>query len=327
MIQTKPKELSIHSPILSIHPRRLPKPYRVKLNYHLLYYSNCSTSVYSILVGLYDTIGKLLTSDDEKCRNLSSEIFSVMCTHNIARTASIKFIPNLASLFNDSNRDTRVNVHKTLFCLADNHVGQIEIVNNKLVPTLISLLKKEKLSVKFWIVQTLCKVLRIAALEALSHNGLETLAELLNDENQDPSILENALRAIAEITYPHRVKSRANNHSSLPGKLVEILKQRKSPELSAAAAGAIATMAITTEGKTKFFNLDALSACCDLLDDDLSESRLNGITAICIIGEVPAGREFILEHKLDKIKQLTSDPDYLVRIAAQECFQVIKWKP
>ena len=59
----------------------------------------------------------------------------------------------------------------------------------------------------------------------------------------------------------------------------------------------------------------------------VSESRLNGITAICIIGEVPAGREFILEHKLDKIKQLTSDPDYLVRIAAQECFQVIKWKP
>merc|ERR1712062_214741 len=138
--------------------------------------------------------------------------------------------------------ETRVNVHKTLFLLADNHRGQVEIVNNKLVPILISLLKKERKIVKIWIVQTLCKVLRISALEALSSNGLETLAE--------------------------------------------ILKERKSEELSAAAAGAIATMAITTEGKTKFFKLDALSTCCNLLEDKLSESRLNGITAICIIGEV-----------------------------------------
>ena len=50
-------------------------------------------------MGLYDTIGNLLKSDDDMCRNLSSEIFSVMCTHNIGRRASIKFIPNLASLF------------------------------------------------------------------------------------------------------------------------------------------------------------------------------------------------------------------------------------
>ena len=33
------------------------------------------------------------------CRNLASEIFSVMTTHNIGRTAGIKFIPHLASLF------------------------------------------------------------------------------------------------------------------------------------------------------------------------------------------------------------------------------------
>ena len=33
------------------------------------------------------------------CRNLASEIFSVMSTHNIGRTAGIKFIPHLASLF------------------------------------------------------------------------------------------------------------------------------------------------------------------------------------------------------------------------------------
>jgi len=50
----------------------------------------------TIQVGLYDTIGGLLKSDDDMCRTLASEIFAVMCTHNIGRRASIRFIPNLA---------------------------------------------------------------------------------------------------------------------------------------------------------------------------------------------------------------------------------------
>ena len=64
------------------------------------------------------------------------------------------------NIYSDEKLETRVNVHKTLFLLADNHRGQVEIVNNKLVPILISLLKKERKIVKIWIVQTLCKVLR-----------------------------------------------------------------------------------------------------------------------------------------------------------------------
>ena len=53
-----------------------------------------------ISVGVFDTIGGLLVSEDEFTRNLSSEIFSIMTTHQIGRRASIKFIPNLATLFN-----------------------------------------------------------------------------------------------------------------------------------------------------------------------------------------------------------------------------------
>jgi len=53
----------------------------------------------TIQTGLFDTVGELLKSDDDMCRNLASEIFSVMTTHNIGRTAGIKFIPHLAGLF------------------------------------------------------------------------------------------------------------------------------------------------------------------------------------------------------------------------------------
>ena len=53
----------------------------------------------TIQTGLFDTVGELLKSDDDMSRNLASEIFSVMTTHNIGRTAGIKFIPHLASLF------------------------------------------------------------------------------------------------------------------------------------------------------------------------------------------------------------------------------------
>ena len=138
----------------------------------------------TIQTGLFDTVGELLKSDDDMCRNLASEIFSVMTTHNIGRTAGIKFIPHLASLFKgrsctqalpktsltvrkqrliiilDSNSSTRVNVHKTLFCLADIFSGNSAIVQNKLTPTLISLLETEEDIVKIWIVRTLCKNMR-----------------------------------------------------------------------------------------------------------------------------------------------------------------------
>lgn len=280
----------------------------------------------TIQVGLYDTIGGLLKSDDDMCRTLSSEIFSVMCTHNIGRRASIGFIPNLASLFNDENVQTRVNVHKTLYCLADIHSGVLAIVNNKLVPVLINLIKTEEALVKIWIIQTICKTLRIASEEALDNNGLDILAELLENQN-DALITEHALRALAEITYPKRCKDYANKHATLGPKLVEIVKTSTIDELRAAAACTISAMSITTEGKCKFYELGALDACCDLLTDSLSESRLNGVTAISIIGEVPKGRDYILKNKLGQIKKLLNDSSDLVRAAASECCQVIEWKP
>ena len=90
-------------------------------------------------------------------------------------------------------------------------------------------------------------------------------------------------------------------------------------------------MSITTQGKKTFFELGALDACCDLLTDtcklkyyrssyklfqilctdetngvlityaylSVSESRLNAVTAISIIGEVPAGRQYILQNKVN----------------------------
>ena len=59
----------------------------------------------------------------------------------------------------------------------------------------------------------------------------------------------------------------------------------------------------------------------------VSESRLNGVTAISIIGEVPKGRAYILANKLGEIKKLLDDPSDLVRAAARECCSVIEWKP
>ena len=46
---------------------------------------------------------------------------------------------------------------------------------------------------------------RIASEEALDNGGLDTLAELLENQS-NTSITEHALRALAEITYPKRCK-------------------------------------------------------------------------------------------------------------------------
>ena len=61
----------------------------------------------------------------------------------------------------DENIQTRINVHKTLYCLADIHNGVLAIVENKLVPVLIKLISTEDALVKIWIIQTLCKTLRL----------------------------------------------------------------------------------------------------------------------------------------------------------------------
>ena len=84
----------------------------------------------------------------------------------------------VSSQYSDENIQTRVNVHKTLYCLADIHSGVLAIVNNKLVPVLINLIKTEEALVKIWIIQTICKTLRIASEEALDNNGLDILGEL-----------------------------------------------------------------------------------------------------------------------------------------------------
>jgi len=281
----------------------------------------------TIQTGLFDTVGDLLKSDDDMCRNLASEIFSVMSTHNIGRTAGIKFIPHLASLFKDSNSSTRVNVHKTLFCLADIFSGNSAIVQNQLTPTLISLLETEEDIVKIWIVRTLCKNMRIAAQEALDNRGLEVLANLI-ENHTDVKILEHTLRALAEITYPFPGKIAANNHATLSAKLVEIVNEKTNEEvLKAAAAGAIGAMAITTQGKQNFYNLGALKACAEMLNAELSEARLNAVTAITIIGEIPEGRSYILAHEIEALRELKVDFNQLVRNAAIECCDAIEWKP
>ena len=78
-----------------------------------------------------DSIGKILDDPNDLCRELATEIFAVMCTHNIGRDAALKFIPKLSELFSgklncpkslflwknilEKNENTRKNVHKALY--------------------------------------------------------------------------------------------------------------------------------------------------------------------------------------------------------------------
>ena len=127
-------------------------------------------------------------------------------------------------------------------------------------------------------------------------------------------------------------------------KLVAIINDKSNEEvLKAAAAGAIGAMAITTVGKQNFYNLGALKACAEMLNAQcksnveimhisnksglVSEARLNAVTAITIIGEIPEGRTYILGAEIEAIRELKVDFNQLVRNAATECCDVIEWKP
>ena len=59
----------------------------------------------------------------------------------------------------------------------------------------------------------------------------------------------------------------------------------------------------------------------------VSEARLNAVTAITIIGEIPEGRSYILAHEIEALRELKVDFNQLVRNAAIECCDAIEWKP
>lgn len=275
-------------------------------------------------LGLLETVGIILKDGDDLCREFATEIFSVLCSHNVGRKASLKFIPQLAELFSDSNVTTRLNVHKTLFFSSEMVLGVCEIIKNNLVPTFISLLSTEDDIVRCWIIQTLHKCLRFSADVALENKGLETLKSLLKSENE--TIVEFALRSIAEITVPSAGKILANSDDELTALLVGVIRDSKLPPLRAGAACALASISISTEGKIKSVNSNALQPLCAMLTDKESEPRLMALTALSICAEVPKGRNYLLT-RLDDIKALLGAKEPLVAEAATECLSVIQWVP
>ena len=59
----------------------------------------------------------------------------------------------------------------------------------------------------------------------------------------------------------------------------------------------------------------------------VSESRLNAITAISVIGEVPEGRKYLKQNWINEIALLKKDKNELICEAASECCKIIEWIP
>jgi len=275
-------------------------------------------------LGLLETVGTILSDENDLCREFATQIFSVLCSHNVGRQYSLKFIPNLSKLFSDANISTRRNVHKTLYFTSEFVEGVREIIKNELVPTFISLLSTEDDSVRCWIIQTLHKCLRFSADEALESKGLETLKSLVNSTNE--MIAEYALRCFAEITVPLNGKVAANEDPEVTDLLIKIIRDSSVAELQASAACALASISITIEGKIKSFRAGAMDPLCAMLKNTDSEPRLMALTALSICADFPEGRKHLFS-RLDEIKALIGAKEQLVKEAAEECVRVIQWKP
>lgn len=287
--------------------------------------SHSQVKAYQICsLGLLDSVGLILDDENDLCRELATEIFAVMCTHNIGRDAARKFIPKLSELFTDKNINTRKNVHATLYYSSELIRGVTTIISNKLIPVFINLLKTEEDVVRCWIIQTFHNCLRFASDEALQNQGLETLKDLLRGDNE--LIVEYALRSLAEITFNSAGKARANSDEKMAAYLISLIRSKRSVELRSAACAALGSISITSQGKIKSVNCGALQPLCDILREDNSEARLMALTCISVCSEVPDGRRYMLE-RLDDIRPFVMAKAPLVATAAQECMRVIQWKP
>lgn len=119
---------------------------------------------------------------------------------------------------------------------------------------------------------------------------------------------------------------------------------------------AIKSIAITTPGKYKCLNHDAIGHLIPLIHDPLSEMRVNALKIITCLSEAPEGRKELLKHvdnviifcfcftfyfqnniyiyfsiisftKFLKIRKLESDQVPIVSKHAIIAVKIITWKP
>ncbi|NXG72750.1 RSP14 protein, partial [Baryphthengus martii] len=277
----------------------------------------------AIEVGFLDSLKTLLLHHDSTVRQKTTEILYIMAMHNVGRQGLIRnrVISTLNKLLDDPVDICRKNTHQIFEMMAKLPEGALDIINVRLIPSLVFKLKTELDEIQELILSTLSNCLRVEASEALAAGAVTVLKEKLTHSSM--AIRSKAAWVLLDIgTHPEGKNVICEEVVPV---LVSLLEDTD-PEVQASATGALMFAAVKPQGRFSALGAGAIPPLLKLVAEETSKARLSAIKTLTMLAELPEGRKTLLDHT-DTFQQCLNDPQKAVKRAAEIAISVIKWKP
>ncbi|CAF0914935.1 unnamed protein product [Adineta steineri] len=270
------------------------------------------------------TLLALLKDNDQFCRLKSAECYYVIASHAIGRQAMLacNVIPRLAELFNDKEASVRRNAHKAVSMYSEAPPGAQNLIELRLVETLLKKLVSELDEIKELILNTIHFCLMVDVEQALAADAMSTLTSLLGHPSDKIKTL--VALTIFHLSVSLKGKERAVEIGTVD-RLVALLDS-DDKTLKSKTALALSVICIITPGKYCTIKAGAIPKLVALLNNESTELIVNALKAITCIAEAPEGRKQLLES-VDQIDQYVDHRLPNIAKHAQIAAKVIKWKP
>ncbi|CAF0907209.1 unnamed protein product [Rotaria sordida] len=270
------------------------------------------------------TLLELLKDNDQFCRLKAAECYYVIAGHAIGRQAMLacNVIPRLAELFNDKEPSVRRNAHKAVSMYSEAPPGAQNLIELRLVDTLLKKLVSELDEIKELILNTIHFCLMIDVEQALAADAMSTLTSLL--EHPSDKIKTLTALTIFHLSISLKGKERAVEIGTVD-QLVNLLDSNNDA-LKSKTALALSIICIITPGKYCTIRAGAIPKLLAMLKNESSELVVNALKVIACIAEAPEGRQQLLQS-VDQIEQYSNHRLPNLAKHAQIATKVIKWKP
>jgi len=296
----------------------------------------------SLQNGIVQCLLDLLVHKDDVVRQKTTEALLHFAGHAIGRDAIVSqgLIKALSGLFSDPSAVVRLNVHKTIERTSTAQNAAMQLVRLNLITTLLDALKAERESeIQTFILKTLYNTMKVDTDCLLGNKAMDTFVDLIQSSG-DLDIRQSTAHNIMALSFPLEGKKQACACGAIPP-IVYLLEGSARPPTAtdaakwfgvvSAAAGALMSITVTTEGKKLAIKAKALDTLPPLLECDDERVMLNGIKLITTLAEDPAGRSQLLPL----VPRLTELKDYngvqldhmAVSRNAQTAIDTIVWRP
>lgn len=243
----------------------------------------------AINTGIIDTLSKLLKDRDSYVKYKAADILVSFASHSIGKSAIInkEVVVELSKLLDDEVDAVRFAATHALAVVAETITGAEAIVNFEIMELLMEKLEEERKEIKYQIMCCLVLCFRVAPERALDSDIMDILFGLLFDT--ELRLVEKAANLILELCVCLKGKQLAVHLEGLVKRLIDMLDS-SDPGVSAAAASALCSIAIITDGRYACLENNAIPKLVRLVDSEFSDINLYATKCLTLLAEAPEGK-------------------------------------